>query len=110
MRECYMLEVGVLLKKEDEEFEQYSQVYDKKHGYYDEYQEYVLKLENAKKKADSYVKEGVAGTYAIISQTYILDDVLDDAIRLCPVENESYALEDVVYAIHKENDLIVPLF
>ena len=50
MRECYMLEVGVLLKKEDEEFEKYSQVYDKKHGYYDEYQEYVLKLENAKKK------------------------------------------------------------
>lgn len=32
----YLVDVGVLLSKEHEEFEKYAIVYDKRYGYYDE--------------------------------------------------------------------------
>ena len=35
--EIYLVEHGVLLSKDDREYECYSQVYDKKNGYYDEF-------------------------------------------------------------------------
>lgn len=110
MRKCYMLETGVLLNEKDEEFEKYSQVYDKNHGYYDEYQGYVLDLDEAKKQADAYVKEGNATTYAIVCETTIADDIPDEAVGLLPVENVNYTLDNVVYAIHNSNGTVEPLF
>lgn len=40
---AYLLEEGILLDKTSEEFDWYSQCYDKVHGYYDELQMYVKK-------------------------------------------------------------------
>lgn len=37
----YFLEVGVLLDEPDAEYTSYSNVYDKKHGFFDEWQKYI---------------------------------------------------------------------
>ena len=38
---AYLIDEGILLTEEDEEFESYATVYNKKYGYYDEGQYYV---------------------------------------------------------------------
>lgn len=81
----YVVEVGVLLTKEDEEYDSYC-VYDKQFGYYDEGLTGYLKYEDAKKTALEYCKNGVIGTYAII----LKDDDFPD------VENQEELYETVI--------------
>lgn len=98
MRKVYLIEVGVLLTKNDPEYDFYSNVYDKKHAFYDENQYYVDSLDQAKHGAKEYVEQGVDDTYAIISSSALPDDIdVADAIT----ENESYSIKDVVYSLKK---------
>ena len=63
----YKVEVGVLLPKTHEEFKDYSQVYDKKHAFYDENVVFFTNKEKAITYAKRYVRKGVANTYGIVS-------------------------------------------
>lgn len=55
--EVYLVEHGMLLSKEDREYECYSKVYDKQHSFYDFYQEYdCYELETIKQNALLYLE------------------------------------------------------
>ena len=99
-KEIIMLEVGILLDKDHEEFEQYSDVYDGKYGYYDESQEfkYASELERAKEEARRYVEDGVEGTYAIITNQGV-SDVKPERIEVG--EWISYSVELVLFSLAK---------
>jgi L-lactate utilization protein LutB len=123
----YMVEVGVVWVKElddidDDEYECYSCVYDKKHGYCDENVGFELDYNNALEYAKNYVKNGVNGTYAIISkldfdskeydmsmqdtlymvQTILGGAYIEEYINL--FEGEIYELDNVVYSLWKVKD------
>lgn len=107
MRRVYLVEVGVLLPGDSPEYNQYNNVYDCVHAFYDEDQYYVDTLEEAKRNAKKYVEQGVEGTYAVISSSALPDDVdVSEAI----VENEHYLMESVVYSLKKENGKLVEDF
>lgn len=103
----YLVDEGVLLTKEDEEFESYSSIYDKKYGYYDEGQYYVKREEDAIAAAKAYVENGVDHTYAVVSKTVLPDDF--DYYDQC-VEDETYLAEDVIYSVAKIDGKIVEGF
>ena len=104
---AYLLDEGVLLTKEDDEFESYANVYDKKYGYYDEGRCYesnkMVAIANAKK----YVEDGVEKTYAIVSNTWLPNDF---DFKNGRVEDETYKVEDVIYSVAKINGEIVENF
>lgn len=104
---AYLVDVGVLLSKDDREFEYYAVVYDKLHGYYDEGQCYMRTQEEALKYAKEYVQNGVENTYAVISNTVLPDDF--DFDEGC-VEDEEYEAKDVVYSVAKIDGEIVENF
>ena len=64
----YKVEVGVLLPKDDDEYKDYSQVYDKKHAYYDENVVFFTNKRNAIRFLNHYVANGVVNTYGILSE------------------------------------------
>lgn len=103
----FVVDIGVLLEEDDDDFEYYSLVYDQKYGYYDEGQYYVENYEKAINDVKEYVKTGVDGTYGIVLKT-ILDDEID-LEEVC-VEDEEYILENVVFSIAKINGKIVENF
>ena len=102
----FLVEVGILLDETDKEFDAYSTVYDKKHGYFDENQFYIKDKFDAIKQVDEYVKQGNDGTYGIVSETYVNDDLEDFNY----VIEEEYLLDDVVYSIAKNNGQVVTCF
>lgn len=104
---AYLIDVGILLSKNDEEFESYAIVYDKKYGYYDEDQFYLPKKEEAMNYAKTYVKDGVDNTYAVISLTELPDDF---DFTNCELGSEYYLLNDVVYSVAKINEKIMENF
>lgn len=97
----FLLELGVLLSEDSPEYSGYSGVYDKKHGYYDELQEYKSDLNAAIKEAKAYVTEGVENTYAVISETTLSGDFDEDELSEVSVDDESYDMESVVFSIAK---------
>ena len=107
MIETYVIDKGVLLTKDDQEFEAYSNVYDKKYGYYDEAQYYVSSLKQAIRNAELCMRHGVVGTYVVVSKTAIRDPYSVDET---PVEGETYSLDSVVYSVAKTDDGVVENF
>ena len=93
------LEVGVLLDKDDEEFEFYSVAYDHEHGYYDESYMNALEenFEELKSKGLAYVEDGVPNTYAIITKIGVdgtkEDDYIQNAIE--EIEEQSFIDDSV---------------
>ena len=63
----YKVEVGVLLPEAHKEFKDYSQVYDKKHAFFDENVVFFTNKEKAITCAKRYVRKGVVNTYGIAS-------------------------------------------
>lgn len=104
---AFLLEVGVLLTEEDEEYDFYSKAYNMKHGFYDEGQGYHKTKEEAIAEAKEYVEDGVENTYAIVSNTWLPDDF--DFDEGC-VEDEKYEMEDVLYSVAKFNGELVEDF
>lgn len=96
----YLVEVGVLIAKGEPNFEDYSTVYDRKYGYYDENQLYAAELSKAKEYVNDYVKDGVDNTYGVITKSNgFRSNLTDKEIAEMPVEGEEYA--DVEYSVCK---------
>lgn len=106
---CYLLDMGILLPPEDEEYENYSNVYDKQHGFYDEDQSYTTNLAKAIQEALDYVTYGVENTYAVISEKYVNDSLTETDIRSKTVKNETYDMEDVLFSLQKKDGKVIPL-
>lgn len=90
------LECGVLLKEDDPEFKDYSVAYDHKHGYYDETYLNGLEedFESLKEGGLDYVKDGVNGTYAILTKIDVQGTKEDDFIQHAIKEIEEQAFID----------------
>lgn len=111
-REVYIVDTGILLAPSDTMFAQYSGVYDKNFGYYDELQEYDTTLADAIDTATNEVVSGAVGTYAVVSvSSRNFGDLEDSEIMQASVEDEPFSREQVFYSLVKiSKDLIVPDF
>lgn len=109
----YFVEVGVLLTKDDTEFDCYtiSNFYNDKFGFFDENRLTFLTEAQALKYANDYVNNGVEYTYAFIHDSIenIDEDDLREIVEACYCE---YSLEnphkkDIIYFIYKEKGKII---
>ena len=111
MKKVYYIECGVLLDKDNGDYDCYSNVFDKKHAFYDEYVDFTEDLEIAKKYCNDYIKNGVNGTYGIISQVYVDDDInIDDCYDYLIGDSDLYDVKNVIYNAWKlkNNDFKFP--
>lgn len=104
-------DIGVLITPDDEEFEAYASVYDRKYGYYD-YSQTAYRREDLD-KAIAFVKTLVAEsdnmTYGVITdQGYF--NYGDDFDNYDFIGQFTYLSEDVVYSAAKINGKIVENF
>ena len=115
MAMVYLVEVGVLIDNSDPEYEAYSRVYDKAHGFYDEDQSYVKTLDDAISYAKDYVIKGAKNTYAVVSES-ALDDVVveeseaDEPFIDAEVYGEDYDVDSVVFSAVKTSVGVVENF
>ena len=100
--QAYLVDVGVLLSKESEEYGAYATAYDKKHGFFDENQYHKSSKEQAIQEALEYVKQGTESTYAVVSETTV-PEMSEEELEETPVENEAYDLESVVFSCMKDS-------
>lgn len=111
MKKVYYIECGVLLDKDNGDYDWYSNAFDKKHAFYDEYVDFTEDLEIAKKYCDNYIKNGVNGTYGIVSQVYVDYDInVDDCYDYLIGDSELYDMKNVIYNAWKlkNNDFTYP--
>ena len=106
--EAFLLDCGILLSPEDDQFEHYAKVYDKEYGYYDEGMCYISTKSEAIRQAKKYVNDGVNNTYAVVSTTFLPRDFDFDNENL--VAGENFDSDDVIYSIAKINGEIVEDF
>lgn len=97
----YLLDAGELLDKNDKEYENYSQVYNKKFGFYDWEMTYYYTLEQAVKDAVAYAKQGDK-CYGIVSLQYKHLSHDTDLAELSTKDND-YDMKSVVYNIANFN-------
>lgn len=64
----YRLELGVLWDEDNEDVEYYKNVYDHKHGYYNEDCAFSFHKEELERAMETYVTNGVINTYGIITE------------------------------------------
>ena len=117
----YHVEQGILLDKNDKEYEYYSQVYDKQHAFYDEYQEYdCYELETIKEELLRQLKNAPNTTYIVISKQgllknyYISKNVTEETewseinqdLNDC-WEQPDYSLENIVWSAYKDENGII---
>lgn len=101
----YTLEVGVLLDKNNEEFDCYtiSDFYDDKWGFYDENRIAFFDENKARRYANDYVVKGVDRTYAVLHyEERNLDDIEDKEI----VSIECNGYMEYYYNPNKDNTLL----
>ena len=100
----YEVEVGVLLKPEDKEYDSYKMdgVYGGQHSFYDESQ-YAFKadeLEKEKEAVLNYIKNGNPGTYGIIKGPF----PMDGAATVDDIEEFDYDINSVMFSAFKQED------
>lgn len=99
MQTAYLIDLGALIFPGENEFDAYAIVYDRKYGYYDQNQWYSLDRDEAIREAREWIDEGNDRAYAIVSETWLADDVTQQDIDDGDVEvNEHYLTEDVIFA------------
>ena len=121
----YKVEVGVLLKKKHPDYEDYTQVYDEQHAYYDENVVFFRNEENAKEYLKNYVLFGVVGTYGILSELEYNQDEIgytdEDTKRIlkdideCGIfddyadvfESELYDTKNVIFTQYKKSKKVI---
>ena len=103
----YLCDTGILLSPEDPEFKIYANVYDKKHGFYDEDMTCFPDIKKAITYAKEYVKNGVDNTYAVVSeQDNTSGETLADFIEKFDVDEFDYDIENVVFSARKTDGKI----
>lgn len=100
----YEVEVGVLLKPEDKEYDSYKgdRVYGGQQSFYDESQ-YAFKadeLEKEKEAVLNYIKNGNPGTYGIIKGPF----PMDGAATIDDIEEFDYDINSVMFSAFKQED------
>lgn len=129
----YKVEVGVLLDKDNDEYDFYL-YYDKKHSYYEENSVLFLDYNIALEYAKQYVDNGVNGTYSIISKLeydsrdiygngkeledeemgYVMNDINyilgGGYVEDIGIFNGVYELDNVIYSLYKVRDEKNPYF
>lgn len=105
--DAYLIDNGILVTEEYDEFQCYNKVYNKAFGFYDENQYYETSKMIAIANARRYAEDGVDNTYAIVSATKLPDDF---DFRSGYVEDESYEMENVVYSVAKIGGEIIEGF
>ena len=100
----YEVEVGVLLKPEDKEYDSYKMdgVYGGQHSFYDESQ-YAFKageLEKEKEAVLNYIKNGNPGIYGIIKGPF----PMDGAATIDDIEEFDYDINSVMFSAFKQED------
>ena len=121
----YKVEVGVLLPETHKDYNDYADVYDKKHAYYDENTLFFTNKKMAFAYVKRYVRNGVRNTYGIISALkydpiaiygnanpfmYSFEDMqqlekehfLDNYIDL--FGNDNWDVKNVIFNIYKPKD------
>lgn len=107
MQDVYLVDIGILLSKEDGGFESYNNAYDKKYGYYDHGQYYVATLERAMSDGAEHLDVVGGGSYVVISKTSLPAECdIDDT----PVEGEDYSVKSVVYSARVDGEELVENF
>lgn len=116
MKKIYQYEVGILLDKTDTEYESYSQVWDKKHGYYNEDWGVEFSFDSAKNYIKDYVNNGVKNTYGIVSEIIVSDEIYKEMLENVEINgyydtscyDMDFSLENVIYSLikTKENFII----
>lgn len=131
--DIYKVEVGVLLDKDNDEYDFYL-YYDKKHSYYEENSVLFLDYNIALEYAKQYVDNGVNGTYSIISKLeydsrdiygngeeledeemgYVMNDINyilgGGYVEDIGIFNGVYELDNVIYSLYKVRDEKSPYF
>lgn len=120
MSKVYKAEVGVLLAKDDIEYNDYSGVYGQKHSFYDENTAFFTELDSAKEYVKDYVESGVDYTYGVISDLKELpegedikieNNYIEDYIEVFGLDTDLlYGKENVVYSVVKTKDGLVEDF
>ena len=112
----FTLEVGVLLKKNNSEYADYSQVYDKKHAFFNENTIIFLSSGEAAEYALAYVMKGVNRTYAVGKELTIpkewLDDTAIDDIKCGGIfdgwdevlEDDLYDCKHIIFDMYKSGE------
>lgn len=120
--EVFLVEHGVLLPKEDKEYEFYSKVYDNQNGYYDYYQEYDChELETIKSNHLEWLeKHGENNEYYIITKQgklknyYISKNITEETewgeikqdLNDC-WDQPDYSVENIVWSVYKDENGII---
>lgn len=104
----FLVDVGVLLSEKDDEFSSYNQVYDKKHGFYDEDQYYSADKNLAIEQVKQYVAQGVENSYGVVSISDT-ENTNQDIANL-NVSGETYDAASVVYSVAKIDGTLVEHF
>ena len=108
MKIIYLVECGVLLDKAHKEYEYYSQVYDKKHGFYDETQFMTTSKDFGINYINEYVESGVVNTYGILTEQVIDSDSVYD--ELVEEEKENPYLELIEFGAYETYDMLSVLY
>lgn len=103
----YLVDVGTLLDKDDAEFEQYSQVYNKKYGFWDEEQWFSASKNEVLTVAEKYVQDGGENSYAVVSEVEVPDSFDVEHGELKGME---YRQEDVIASYGKFYNKVVEDF
>lgn len=104
----YQFEVGVLLNKDNNEYEFYSNGWDKNNGYYDENFGFVKTYEEAINYVEKYIKDGVKNTYGIISKVQVNEEDLRSIHNgYSESINMDYDLEKIIYNSYKNDEGIL---
>lgn len=110
LHKIYQVEVGILLDKNDIEYDCYSNVWDHKNGYYDENYLFYITEREAKEFIGNYIKKGNVTTYGILSELLVdkqsYEEVKDG--MGAGFIDMNYDIRNVIYSAYKnkENHII----
>lgn len=130
--DIYKVEVGVLLDKDNSEYNDYNDFYDRRNSYYEENSVLFLDYNRAVEYAKDYVKNGVNGTYSIISKikydseeiygkkatdtemNYVMNDINyilgGGFVEDIGMFHGLYSLDNVIYSLYKVRDKKNPYY
>lgn len=107
MKKIYLVDCGHFLSKADKEYTCYDGVYDMKHAYVDEFQEYHENLETAQVVASMFVSSAEGERYGIVSESQLRDG---ESVETKSPKGEEYLPQNVVFSIARENGKIIENF